>query len=704
MSEELSPEIENEFNEVFAFRSGEEDSEFRDARLELESIPYDGNTRSRGEDIDPAAYDLIVYYETGGEGYYNKKLARPTWPKGYSGITIGFGYDLGYNKTGPFQELWSPHLENEKINRLSQGIGKRAPRDKSRILAMLPGLSDIVIAWESGREVFRQDSIPRYRKLLHKALPNSVNLPPKCEGALLSLVFNRGSGGFDKDGDRYRELREIKRMVQNGTLEGIPDQFRSMARIWPNLKGLQKRRRAEADLFELGLNEQPAAAQPASPEIASSVPTSTPVPPPPVATASETRSFPPVVPPSRYTPEDQPPVGSTDSVRSATEEPAPGDEESTEPTEAEIEMDKFLDTAEGKFSSETRDGSRAAAYWPTNDENSPDYAHLSQIEAESIFEFSAEDLELLIEANRFDPKGEKDVLVLGIRGCQLAEGGYDAEDRKSVWLNEIRPDHVHFKCAIGFYFRAEGRISLYAGSTVPCPYYMNGYYLRANGKWSPTKIGCNIMPTGCYVSRVGTHSKGRIRPAVRTTDPANLSKDGEVTVLRSKNDLSYGTQDMWDRTVAYDNIHCSYFLNKSQKHGAYFSSAGCTTVRGREKGAKEQWGKFQRVLTSLKMNRRVDYLLLTAKEYAIAADRRANGQTDQAKTELSRLRTGSLSSEVDRLQKKLGFDGTGYFGPATKKALAEYQREHGVRSDGIYSPELDRQFGWGVFRDPSDFT
>jgi GH24 family phage-related lysozyme (muramidase) len=38
-----------------------------------------------------------------------------------------------------------------------------------------------------------------------------------------------------------------------GELGGVPDQLRAMKRLWPDTKGLRRRRDEEAELFEAGL-------------------------------------------------------------------------------------------------------------------------------------------------------------------------------------------------------------------------------------------------------------------------------------------------------------------------------------------------------------------------------------------------------------------------------------------------------------------
>ena len=47
---------------------------------------------------------------------------------------------------------------------------------------------------------------------------------------------------------------------------------------------------------------------------------------------------------------------------------------------------------------------------------------------------------------------------------------------------------------------------------------------------------------------------------------------------------------------------------------------------------------------------------------------------------------GSNGSEVEALQRKLGIEADGKYGPATKKAVEELQKKLGVSVDGAYGP------------------
>jgi len=60
---------------------------------------------------------------------------------------------------------------------------------------------------------------------------------------------------------------------------------------------------------------------------------------------------------------------------------------------------------------------------------------------------------------------------------------------------------------------------------------------------------------------------------------------------------------------------------------------------------------------------------------------------------MSILRRGLRGEPVRRLQAKLGVEADGIFGPATEKALREYQGAHGLAVDGLAGPETFAQMG-----------
>ena len=175
-----------------------------------------------------------------------ESLNQPSrWPGGDSGITLGFGYDLGYATVDQFESDWGPYLTSDQLNRLRDAVGKRGIAARNRAAQF----KDIKIKRKDAETVFLERNIPLYALKTEMAFPGITALPPDAQGALVSLVFNRGTS---MEGDRRREMRAIQAAVVNGDLREIADQLRSMKRLWVNkgLDGLLRRRDQEADLVE----------------------------------------------------------------------------------------------------------------------------------------------------------------------------------------------------------------------------------------------------------------------------------------------------------------------------------------------------------------------------------------------------------------------------------------------------------------------
>lgn len=211
--------------------------------------------------IDRRAFDLIVRFETGGRDYYERVYrSAPCWPGGSSGVTIGCGYDLGYE--GAFENDWAGRLTDDQRIRLGRCRGKRGQQAKQA----LSGVRDIKIPFDLACEVFNEVSVPSQIRLTLKAFPGSAEkLGRVAFGALVSLIFNRGT---DMDGPRRMEMAIIKKLIENereSTAEKpgealhrhVAAQFRAMKRLWmddPDSDGdLVDRREAEAMLVEAAL-------------------------------------------------------------------------------------------------------------------------------------------------------------------------------------------------------------------------------------------------------------------------------------------------------------------------------------------------------------------------------------------------------------------------------------------------------------------
>jgi GH24 family phage-related lysozyme (muramidase) len=195
--------------------------------------------------LSKKAIDLIIQFEVGGRAYYDKKLQSPIWAGGESGITIGMGYDMGYcNETQFFQD-WGNQLTPNFLDPLRKVIGLKGVQAKQ----MLRGeLLQVKISYNQAYEVFVKCSVPKYFKLTKAIYPELDTLNEDTQGALVSMVYNRGN---KLDGDSRVEMKAIVDMVAKKNYLGIAEEIEKSKRHWEGkgLDGLVVRREAEADLI-----------------------------------------------------------------------------------------------------------------------------------------------------------------------------------------------------------------------------------------------------------------------------------------------------------------------------------------------------------------------------------------------------------------------------------------------------------------------
>ena len=171
------------------------------------------------------------------------------WPGGASGITLGYGYDLGHVTAAEFLADWGTCFAARQMARLSRAIGKTGAAARELALS----LADIRCTAADARRVLIDVSLPVYADRTRRAFPGFDVLPLDVQGALISLVYNRGAGMKDSPGtDNRKEMRAIWDLVASGILVGIADEIRAMKRLWigKGLDGLLRRREAEAMLVE----------------------------------------------------------------------------------------------------------------------------------------------------------------------------------------------------------------------------------------------------------------------------------------------------------------------------------------------------------------------------------------------------------------------------------------------------------------------
>jgi hypothetical protein len=193
------------------------------------------------------ALDLILEYEVGGgKSYYDKFLAKPTWPGGASGLTLGIGVDCAYYTTQELEKLFY-FLPEKQIEIVKNASGKKGLQGKEYTQKYKN--SGIIVTWDHAISMFNELTWSKFSRLAEKTFPELDNLCDDAYGAIVSLVFNRGSSLV---GDSRIEMRKIKNLIPQKNYKEIAKQIRNMKRLWvgKNLDGLLSRREDEAKLVE----------------------------------------------------------------------------------------------------------------------------------------------------------------------------------------------------------------------------------------------------------------------------------------------------------------------------------------------------------------------------------------------------------------------------------------------------------------------
>jgi len=214
------------------------------------SVPIPPTPTAGSDVLSDNTMKLILEHEVGGgESYYSKALKRPTYPGGASGVTIGIGYDLGYNTAEQFDIDWKSRLSADAYSRLAQHLGKKSDVARSAVSLV----KDIEISWDSAYAVFKTNTIPRFVKETLRAFPGADGLAPDAFGALVSIVFNRGGS---LSGSTRSEMLNISKAIKGEISVGnlydyIADQVIAMKRLWigKGLDGLLRRRNEEAAMI-----------------------------------------------------------------------------------------------------------------------------------------------------------------------------------------------------------------------------------------------------------------------------------------------------------------------------------------------------------------------------------------------------------------------------------------------------------------------
>ncbi len=195
----------------------------------------------------PKALNLILKYEVGGgQSYYEKYLSRFTWPGGSSGPTIGIGIDVAYYSAQELASIFE-FLSKEHIGLIQEGSGKTSQQGKEYASKLRK--ADIMVNWAQAIDIFEKLTWPKFASAAERTFPDLNKLHEDAYGAIVSIVFNRGT---NLKGDTRKEMRAIKDLIPQKNYKDIAKQVRGMKRLWKgkNLDGLIERRESEALLIE----------------------------------------------------------------------------------------------------------------------------------------------------------------------------------------------------------------------------------------------------------------------------------------------------------------------------------------------------------------------------------------------------------------------------------------------------------------------
>jgi len=194
--------------------------------------------------VSQKSIDMIIGFEVTSPEYYERHYRHPTWPGGASGVTVGIGYDLGYYTAKQVNDAFSRYVTPAMLQLMQSVRGLKGVAAKNA----LSTVSAVDIPYTTAAQVFHESTLPQFAAMVRRIYPSVEKLPPDAQGALLSLVYNRGAD-IDPKKDRRKEMFNIAALVAKGDLAGIAAQIRAMKRLWPTVKGLRDRRDKEADLM-----------------------------------------------------------------------------------------------------------------------------------------------------------------------------------------------------------------------------------------------------------------------------------------------------------------------------------------------------------------------------------------------------------------------------------------------------------------------
>jgi hypothetical protein len=210
-----------------------------ETRLSVKSL-----ARNFSLEVSCESLNALAQFEITSKSAYEQKYRRPIWPGASSGVTIGIGYDLGMTSKSQIELDWQGWISDTDLQRLLtvQGVKGEAAKQLAR------SMSDIQIDYDVAQTVFYQSTLPKFASMTRSTYPGVQKLPADAQGMLLSLIYNRGTS---LSGTRRTEMAALKPLIAGGAknLDEMAAKIEQMSRLWPDVPGLQQRRRKEAAML-----------------------------------------------------------------------------------------------------------------------------------------------------------------------------------------------------------------------------------------------------------------------------------------------------------------------------------------------------------------------------------------------------------------------------------------------------------------------
>lgn len=208
--------------------------------------------------LSKKSIDAIIAYEVTSPEYYDKRYQSPTWPGGESGVTVGIGYDLGMNRRETIIMDWTGNVNLNFVSLMADLAGISGIDARNKIVGLV---KNIVVPYSSAYNVFVNNTLPKFCREAIKVFPGLDKLNPDTQGAIVSLVYNRGDRTKDIDTKAHdrEEMRDLVVAIAVGDYGKIASEIKSMERLWDGIPdyegdketkvaGLMSRREDEAKM------------------------------------------------------------------------------------------------------------------------------------------------------------------------------------------------------------------------------------------------------------------------------------------------------------------------------------------------------------------------------------------------------------------------------------------------------------------------